>query len=735
MINRFLFLILLLFTHFNHSQSTPPPNRPPNHLWKEYTLNHTIPIQGWYFDSTSSTSVTATNSIRTYQDIQLNQLFQQAIQRIPQIDVYPETDKWMFQAFEQHPILNQRILIIGSQVPWYEMLAIAFGASQVVVVEYQPISYIGKWSHQLQYITPSELWNNTNTKDGINIKQLNSDIEPFDVIISISSEEHNGLGRYGDPLSPNGDIDHVSALSKISKTMFLAVPSSQTDCIVWNAHRIYGPIRWKLLSKEWIELNYFGDRTRIVPSCEQDVLLAHTYQPVYVLESKHQNVEQNRDKMICPVNPTLDSALMQYKETSAITTPPVVNNKKWIIYSCNCIHIHGCSEKFQENQYSGRATNLRPGCSCGGMGDRMNGIISSFVLAMITGRSFAIDWSTPCTLKEHLIPNNIHWNTKIWQSYLTDAKPVGCMSLFDYPPNSTIFQQRNLTLIMEEHQVVRISTNVNLLPFLWSNVNHGDAMHLLFGDNEEQARPLLTKHFGCLFDFLFQLAPQLQKTVNHFKNKIEIRQRKSIGVQVRLGGKWDLDLMEVQSDFQKWIEAIERRITKEFALSDIAAENNKQHFDIFVTSDQSTVYPYISKHFKKYPHIRVMEITDWLEDVHLDHVDVARPVANPTQRQNHAVTGTETLAPETASCASSIGKMFVDWWLLGECDIIFASMSGFGASAIWRTRHNDSYIVHAWEEYNREVKEKHYLYYTDWQLRTPLGDDGERVRVEVPTVV
>ena len=66
---------------------------------------------------------------------------------------------------------------------------------------------------------------------------------------------------------------------------------------------------------------------------------------------------------------------------------------------------------------------------------------------------------------------------------------------------------------------------------------------------------------------------------------------------------------------------------------------------------------------------------------------------------------------------------------------LFASMSGFGASAIWRTRHNDSYIVHAWEEYNREVKEKHYLYYTDWQVRTPLGDDGERVRVEVPTVV
>ena len=63
MINRFLFLILLLFTHFNHSQSTPPPNRPPNHLWKEYTLNHTIPIQGWYFDSTSSTSVTAQTKI------------------------------------------------------------------------------------------------------------------------------------------------------------------------------------------------------------------------------------------------------------------------------------------------------------------------------------------------------------------------------------------------------------------------------------------------------------------------------------------------------------------------------------------------------------------------------------------------------------------------------------------------------------------------------------------------
>ena len=197
----------LLLVHSRGLNSPPPPHRPPQHLWHDYTLNDTIPAMGWYFDSratdsSSSLGFAATAAARTYTDSELSTLFEQANRRIPQFHVYPETDKWMFDAFQQYPIRNKRVLIVGSQVPWYEMLALAYGAKQVVVVEYQKILYKGKWEHQLQYVLPDELYNN-------NTLQLRSHIKPFDAIISISSEEHNGLGRYGDPLNPKADIEHV----------------------------------------------------------------------------------------------------------------------------------------------------------------------------------------------------------------------------------------------------------------------------------------------------------------------------------------------------------------------------------------------------------------------------------------------------------------------------------------------------------------------------------------------
>ena len=74
-----------------------------------------------------------------------------------------------------------------------------------------------------------------------------------DVAISFSSFEHDGLGRYGDPLNPNGDLEAMQTARDFLKDdgfMFLGVPQGE-DCLVWNAHRIYGEKRLPLLLKGW----------------------------------------------------------------------------------------------------------------------------------------------------------------------------------------------------------------------------------------------------------------------------------------------------------------------------------------------------------------------------------------------------------------------------------------------------------------------------------------------------
>jgi hypothetical protein len=55
--------------------------------------------------------------------------------------------------------------------------------------------------------------------------------------------EHIGLGRYGDPLNPDGDLKAITELSRvcaIGGNLLLVVPVGQKK-ILFNAHRIYNP--------------------------------------------------------------------------------------------------------------------------------------------------------------------------------------------------------------------------------------------------------------------------------------------------------------------------------------------------------------------------------------------------------------------------------------------------------------------------------------------------------------
>jgi len=122
---------------------------------------------------------------------------------------------------------------------------IAFGGIPYTL-EYNPLSTNDK---RLHIMTPIELAKNP---------------RKFDVILSVSSIEHDGLGRYGDPINPDGDIDFMSnAKDKLLKEgghMFIAFPVGR-DCLCWNAHRIYGPIRLRKLFQGWIVQDSFGFST------------------------------------------------------------------------------------------------------------------------------------------------------------------------------------------------------------------------------------------------------------------------------------------------------------------------------------------------------------------------------------------------------------------------------------------------------------------------------------------
>ena len=107
----------------------------------------------------------------------------------------------------------------------------------------------------------------------------------MNAVFSISSFEHDGLGRYGDPLNPNGDIESMSRMKTLldkDGLMYLAVPLG-IDTVVWNAHRFYGRVRLPMLLEGWEVVDTFGVDEQTL---DMVMPLTHTaYQPIFVLRN------------------------------------------------------------------------------------------------------------------------------------------------------------------------------------------------------------------------------------------------------------------------------------------------------------------------------------------------------------------------------------------------------------------------------------------------------------------
>jgi hypothetical protein len=77
----------------------------------------------------------------------------------------------------------------------------------------------------------------------------------FDAIVTFSSVEHSGLGRYGDALNPYGDKQTLArawCLAKPGAPLLLGVMYGATDGLEFNAHRIYGPMQLAHLTANWM---------------------------------------------------------------------------------------------------------------------------------------------------------------------------------------------------------------------------------------------------------------------------------------------------------------------------------------------------------------------------------------------------------------------------------------------------------------------------------------------------
>lgn len=234
-----------------------PPSRPPFFSKNQYTFNGKIPIKYWYFDDTLEADQKIKFTKEQYE------FYLKKIRAKEELG-YRETDLYLYEAIEKYKIIGKKVAILGSRCPRYEILALHNGASSVTFDYNQiEIPYVNAIFEHIGNIS----------------KYKNS----FDFIFSISSYEHSGLGRYGDPLDPFGDIKAMQQAFELLSSngiLFLAVPVGQ-DALIWNAHRIYGRHRLPLLLDGWEILEDYGFYDEILD--KENIDLKKFTQPLFVL--------------------------------------------------------------------------------------------------------------------------------------------------------------------------------------------------------------------------------------------------------------------------------------------------------------------------------------------------------------------------------------------------------------------------------------------------------------------
>jgi len=134
---------------------------------------------------------------------------------------YPESVLQHYTAFDKINVKGKRTMVVGSVSPWIESILLAYKAKEVLTVEYGHIPYNGE---SIKIIDPLPL------------------NESYDIVCSFSSIEHNGLGRYGDPIDPMGDICTMNEIFDVlvpGGIALIGIPVCKKNVIVGNGHRTY----------------------------------------------------------------------------------------------------------------------------------------------------------------------------------------------------------------------------------------------------------------------------------------------------------------------------------------------------------------------------------------------------------------------------------------------------------------------------------------------------------------
>ena len=249
------------------------PRDPPAHLLAGYTLDDRIPLLRLYVDEADAS--TAIRFTRPELDECVEYAKQKLLAPRPGRAATGVNHAFVARALTAEgpaTVAGAEVVVFGSTDPWVECLCVAAGAKSVLTVEWQAREY----DHPLMRTLGASEFDEATREGG---RFAGS----FDVAIALSAFDHDGLGRYGDRLHPDGDLLAMRgawrALRPETGRLLLSAPVGP-DLVVWNLHRRYGPLRLPRLLGGWDEAARIGfDEERLTRPADHK----RRFEPLFVL--------------------------------------------------------------------------------------------------------------------------------------------------------------------------------------------------------------------------------------------------------------------------------------------------------------------------------------------------------------------------------------------------------------------------------------------------------------------
>ena len=268
----------LLLVVLATSALEPPRKEPPAHLLARYTMDGLVPLDRFYVDDTDEGAPTHYAFAKEDMDgfVQWAQLILDGNRgtarggRPPRLRPVQKHLVMALQKLRPH-LADASALVFGTMEPWVEVLLLTAGCKSVTTVEYNALTFEHDRLHTV----------------------LLDDFVPdatYDVAVAVSSFDHDGLGRYGDRLHPDGDLLAMrtawASLKPLSGRLLLGLPVG-ADLVVWNLHRRYGPHRLPRMLQGWQEEDRFGwDDERGAAASDHRI----RHEPVFALRKNSSSV-------------------------------------------------------------------------------------------------------------------------------------------------------------------------------------------------------------------------------------------------------------------------------------------------------------------------------------------------------------------------------------------------------------------------------------------------------------